>query len=438
VLDLDKALVAAIIKDGIGSYSKIREFGINPELLSGSGKIAFDMLAAHVNTHGALPTAESVYMVTSVKLPDVPEPALFYAQEIINRAIFRDLHESVTKASDSLAAKEGVKPIEILDHLEAAIRAVRQTHNYGSQKVESIPALFKDVVEYYDLIKSGKRGILTPWNTINEETLGFWPEDLALFVARVGIGKTWTAALLAYHAWKAGKTVLFATTEISQLRIAQRFAAIHFNLPYGLFRKGQLDAFREKQFKDGVQEILKAERLYVIGGAFDIRVESYQAAVEQVANKWGPENMLSIFDGAYLLKVEGKNRIERAANAFDELKRVCKRTKVPNAVTMQFNREVKANEAKSVRTESIALTDVAAWNADLIYGLIQTEDMKRDKRMIFKPLKVREGVGEDFEVNWDLDTMNFTELPKSGGSGDGDDPFGTGADHSGGDDDVPF
>jgi hypothetical protein len=101
-----------------------------------------------------------------------------------------------------------------------------------------------------------------------------------------------------------------------------------------------------------------------------------------------------------------------------------------------------------VKQESIALTDVAAWNADLIIGLVQTDDMKRDKRMIWKPLKMREGVAEEWETNWNLDTMNFTELPKAGGgsksAGGGDaDELGSGLDPgkagSGGlPDDAPF
>jgi hypothetical protein len=59
------------------------------------------------------------------------------------------------------------------------------------------------------------------------------------------------------------------------------------------------------------------------------------------------------------------------------------------------------------------MTDVAGWNADLIFGLIQTEEMKKNKRLAFKPLKVREGESEEIECNWDFTTMNFSELPKA-------------------------
>jgi replicative DNA helicase len=122
---------------------------------------------------------------------------------------------------------------------------------------------------------------------------------------------------------------------------------------------------------------------------------------------------LVIVDGAYLMKVPGLTRTERAANVFDELKRIAKRSKAAVVATMQFNREVKINQAKTVQADSIAMTDVAGWNADLIFGLIQTEEMKKNKRLAFKPLKVREGESEEIECNWNFEKMDFSEIPKA-------------------------
>lgn len=238
------------------------------------------------------------------------------------------------------------------------------------------------------------------------------------FVANdIVVHNTWTAAMLALHAWMNNKRVLFATTEMGPGRIAQRIYALHLKLNYTHLTHGKLGEFIKKNFIEGVKALQHDDRFHVVGGDFDFKVENFEAAIDQVQ----PD--LVLLDGAYLLRVQGNNRIERAANAFDELKRICNRTSVPIAVTMQFNREVKANQADTVKTESIALTDVASWNADLIYGLIQTEDMKAEKRLIFKSLKAREGLGIDFECNWNLDTMDFTQIgpwKKEGAPGGGD------------------
>jgi len=396
-------------------------------MLKGPGRTAFDFAVEYFKEYGELPSEQIIEAKFAIKMPKVTEKAHFFAGQVLERELQKDLKHGAAEFDQVL---QNNSPYETLDVLEKIVRGIRKAHSITTSRAESVPKLWPSVIDLYDRIKGGEKGILTPWPTVNEETLGFWPEDLAIYAARMGIGKTWCAAIIAHYAWVNEHKVLFGTTEISKMRIAMRFAAIHFKLPYREIRLGKLDAFNEKRFKEGVQEILETEGLYVIGGDFDFRVESYEQAIEEVA----PD--MSVLDGAYLLKTEGKNRTERAANAFDELKRICKRTHCPNIVTMQFNREVKANVASSVQAEKIALTDVAGWNADLIYGLIQTEDMKKDRRMIFKPLKVREGEGEEFEVIWDIDKSDFSELPKGTGAIDAD-PFGAGISQ---DDqaDVPF
>jgi replicative DNA helicase len=431
VVDFDEslALAASILRDGVDALKVARERGIKPAMLKGAGRTAYDFIDDYYKQYGDLPSAQIVEAKFGISIPNVKEAADFFARQVLERELQKDLKQGAAQFDQVLQANQ---PYETLDALEKIVRGIRKAHAITESKAESVPKLWPEVLDHYDRVKAGEKGILTPWPTVNDETLGFWPEDLALFAARMGIGKTWCAAIIAHHAWlEQKKKILFGTTEISKLRIAMRFAAIHFKLPYREIRLGKLDAFNEQRFRDGVKEIMEAEGLYVIGGDFDFRVESYENAVEEVA----PD--LSVLDGAYLLKTEGKTRTERAANAFDELKRICKRTSCPNIVTMQFNREVKANVASSVQAEKIALTDVAGWNADLCYGLIQTEDMKKDRRMIFKPLKVREGEGEEFEVNWDIDKVDFSELAKAGDGVVDADPFGAGI---GSDDqaDVPF
>jgi replicative DNA helicase len=234
---------------------------------------------------------------------------------------------------------------------------------------------------------------------------------------------------LSNHAWGVdNKKVLFATTEMSKIRIAMRFAALFAGVPYDHVRKGQISDLVEPEFRKKLESVMSDTRLNVVGGEFNFTIEGLEGAIEEAQ----PD--LLIMDGAYLLKSAGTNRIERAANAFDDLKRLAIHANIPCVVTTQFNREVKNNTPGSVKQESIALTDVAAWNADLIFGLVQTDDMRKDHRMIFKPLKTREGVSDEFETVWNFELMQFNELPKASTGGDPD-AFGTGlsGDGTGGD-----
>jgi len=241
-----------------------------------------------------------------------------------------------------------------------------------------------------------------------QDTYDFTVDTTECFVADdVIVHNSWTAILLAGTAWEQGKKVLVATTEMSKETMVQRYLATKFRLPYGDFRKGKLDSFTEKRFRDGVASIANSPNLNIVGGDFDFSMDTFAG----ICMDEKPD--LVIVDGAYLLKVPGITRTERAANVFDELKRIAKRSKAAVVATMQFNREVKVNQAKTVQADSIAMTDVAGWNADLIFGLIQTEEMKKNRRMTFKPLKVREGESEEIECNWDFERMDFSEIPKA-------------------------
>jgi len=261
-------------------------------------------------------------------------------------------------------------------------------------------------------------------------------EPTSCFVANdIIVHNTWLTVILANCFWNAGKRVLYVTTEMSQLRVAMRFYALKYKINYDDLRKGRLGEFAEQEFKSYIDEMGLAEGLDIIGGGFDFKIETFEAAIDDCH----PE--VVILDGAYLLKVSGGSRIEQAANSFNEIKRICKRKKVPIIVTTQLNRDAKKNVSTTIQAENIALTDVAQWNADLIFGLLQSEEMRQDKRLIIKPLKVREGVCRDVEVNWDFDRMDFSELPYHRGSFGDSDELGTGVSPFGKkveDDDLPF
>lgn len=426
-MDLDKALVAAVISGGKPALEKAQQLGIGLTRLHGEGKKAYEYVVEYLQKYGQLPSPEFVEGKTGVffdgiELPPVVDPVLALIEEVNNRHLHMKIQAGLKEVIEK---QEGRKPLEAYSALEKLLVELR-SEQVGTANVESIWKLGPEIKSFYERIESGERGIQTMWPTINDATLGFWPEDLILFVARVGIGKTWTAVHLAHYAWATPKPktgdpcrVLFITTEVSRMRIGMRFLAARKKLPYGDFTHGRLTSFKKYDLYQEIDALYNQEGLYIIGGDFDFQVDSVAAAIETAK----PD--LVVLDGVYLLRVAGATRTERMANAFDEVKRMAKRKRVPIIITTQFNREVKKDIAKTVQVESIALSDVGAWNADLIFGLIQTDDMKAQRQMMFKPLKVREGEGKEITVNWDFENMDFTELNQMGGGGGDADEKGT-------------
>ena len=81
------------------------------------------------------------------------------------------------------------------------------------------------------------------------------------------------------------------------------------------------------------------------------------------------------------------------------------------------NRSAKTGQDQTISADNIGITDVAGWNADAAYGMMQDEEMRANCRLHLKALKIREGQPGTFEINWDHSKMDFTEV-----AGDGDRP----------------
>lgn len=406
-MDRERGLVAALLKEGKDAVRRAHERGIQADHLSTEGSKLLAFVYDYTSEYGEVPSVPVLEAKTGVILDDpivgIPDgTADFFIDQIQEARLFLTVQEGVASVTEFLEQK---KPHEAMTAMEEASRAARRNLLVKSA-VESTEQLGARVLELYEKIKSGKRGIQTPWPSINEETFGLWPEDLFLMVARLGKGKTWLATAMTHQAWwVGGHKVLFATTEMAKVKIYQRLCALHLKLPYDDVRKGRLDAFSEQRFRDGIKAMAEKPGLYIAGGDFDFRVEAFQAAVEEA------EPELVVLDGAYLLKVDGATRTERMANGWDTIKRLAHSTHCPFFVTMQFNRDVKGNKSDNMDPGTVALSDVAGWNADVMYGLYQTDEMKKAKRAGLKPMKLREGAGiTEALINFDFEAMDFTEI----------------------------
>lgn len=460
-MDFTQQLARAILDGGKPAYREFLQRGLPDELIQGIGKPAIEYIRQHAAQYGALPDVA----VIEGKL-GIPMPAnlagcnvAFWLDEITKNAIGNEVKKSIDGSLEHLKNSEIIESFEALQ--ESVHRVQRLQLGEGDTRVTSMFEEGTNVWEYYKRTKSGERGILTPWDAMNESTLGFGEQELILFAARSGLGKTWASLMLAEHAWTGYDVavkpyladgswgspvmqhrkhkVLYVTTEMSKLLIALRFFALQLKLPFGRLRSGQLTKFEEEKLQGKTVNQLKETGLGLVGGNFDFRIETLAAAIDEF------EPQMVVIDGIYLIKVPGKDRIEQAANAFNEVKRLATAKKLPVIVTSQFNREVKKNQAGTVQAESVALTDAAVWNSTGIFGMVQTDDMRKDKRMLIKQLKVRDGAGGDIELIWDFDTMDFKEVPKGPGSGSGfkdaADVGGSGSGGVGGEvasDNIPF
>lgn len=400
--DFGKLFVSSIVAGGKDAYRLAVTRKITPDYIPGDGKVAWKYVIEHAHTYGEIPSRIVIQAKTGIDIGDPDGKAEFYVAEALTMRLSDLMQSGLGKVGSLMGQQDAHAAYKELLDVVKRVQESQLTHLPAQSIFKQVP----EVIALYDRMKKGERGIPYPFKTMNDDTLGMWPQDLILFAARLGVGKSWNLLLLVRAAWEANKRVLLCTTEMSQLRMAQRFFAVQKKLPYPQFRKGDLPAHIEEAMKSGLVEMMNKDdgRLTILGGDFRFSIDSLHAEVDQAK----PD--LVVVDGAYLIESEGDNRFEQAANTFNALKTLANRTQIPFAVSSQFNREAKKNDPKTADISNIGLTDVGGWNADVAYAQICTDDMKLQKRMVYKPLKLREGQGRELECIWDIDNMHFEEL----------------------------
>jgi len=217
--------------------------------------------------------------------------------------------------------------------------------------------------------------------------------------------------LMARHAWLGGKRVLFVGTEMSREKLALRLFSIHLNLRYEDFRKGNLDSSQREKFNTCVSELENESGFDIYGSQnFKTDMEGIEIAIDD-----GGYDIVFI-DAIYLLRSKGKNRQEQLANVADELKMLAIRKHIPVVCTHQFNRNADSKKDGTIVAENLALSDAVGWNADSLIGLWQTPDLVSMNQMGINFMKLREGRAKDFFVNWNWNTMDFSQVDRRMGS----------------------
>jgi hypothetical protein len=412
-MDIDKEFVRAVIRGGRQAVLTAIDRDIDKEIevgkekgsyLAGDGKKAWEFLRGHFGTYDEVPSIEAIESSTGIDLGgSMSESYQFFLDEIFKRRLWQLQRHGTKAVLEKLETKDPTGAAEIWTEIHRKIQEEALT----VRKVESLLSLGKGVIADYKDAKAGKRGIPTPWPSMDNQTLGWWPEDLILFVGRLGVGKTWSLVICAHKAWMAGHKVLVVSTEMNKMQMARRFFALHLKLPYDEIRRGKLGEFVESKFFQGVEEIMGGDGVNIVAGDFDYSIDNIATVISDT------KPHLMCLDGPYLIKNVGKDRHEKVSNTFDDLKKIGKRTSVATITNLQFNRSAKTGQSQTIAADNIGITDVAGWNADAAYGLQQSDDQRANWQMGIKGLKIREGMPDEFLINWNHGAMDFSEIGSS-------------------------
>jgi len=277
----------------------------------------------------------------------------------------------------------------------------------------SLLSLGNVVLENYELMAHGRSGIPLPWKTLSAMTSGMWPKTMTMFVARPGSGKTFVAVIAARHAWLQGHPVLIVSPEMSRVEIAERFFSIHSSVSYQRIVSGTVSDFEMPKLQATVEHCKTQEGLWIMDADDDISPRGIEAAIRACR-----PSLLAI-DSLYDLHIRGERR-DKLLVALEWFKGTVKYFDLAGVGFVQLNRAAEVSEKKGggVRLGTIALADEIGQDSHAVFALEQDKDMKADRKLRFKPLKLRRGsyVGDGVEVHWDFESMEFSEIDTSDSS----------------------
>lgn len=296
-------------------------------------------------------------------------------------------------------------------------------------KVRNISDVIPDVEQMYERTKRGETGVPFPWPTMTEMTLGLWPGTLTFFVARPGVGKSWTAVIIAWNAWMQGNKVLIVSPEMSRVELGERVVAKHGGISYGDLVGATLGMYEEQRLYEAFKALKTteaAENFRIIDD--EDRLEP--GYIEDAIDDLKPDVVL--VDSVYMMKVADGgvksgpgsrgDRQERMVATVSWLRRTAKRTGIPVVGVSQLARsggklkkktkeKVKRGESTGGLEETLAMTDTILWDVHNLFALYQDDDMKLHNQMMYVPLKVRRRAKiAGVVASWDMTTMKFEEI----------------------------
>ena len=326
-----------------------------------------------------------------------------YAEIVRRMSALRDVLNMARELTEKCYNRTSDEIPEEIDDLILAARRL--------EKVKTPPSVFEfgpKVLEEYQRAASGYRGIELPWPTVSNMTAGLWPKTVTIFVSRPSVGKTQVAVLTARTAWMNGHRVLFVSPEMRKEEIAERLFVTHARVSYYDVITGQLSSFALPRLEDTVAELEGKEGIWILDSSDGLTIATIEAAIRATR----PD--LVVIDSIYDLQIKGERK-DRLLAALDWMKASSKKYGYACIGAAQQNRLAELSEKKGggSRLGTIALADEVGQDAHAVFALEQTKDMRTDKQMRIKPLKLRRGQsggGSGVLVHWDFDSAVFDEV----------------------------
>lgn len=394
------------------NVSGLYQLGPIRQLLLGHEATAWDFVETHLNTHGVLPSKPTLLAhQKELFLPEAEEPPSYYHEHLMNRFITKRLKESVAAAQEHLSPADP-NPNAAYEAMMGVLLEVAEVRS-GTNMVEAgdMGSIVYDEIQYIKGTKlAGELNL--GWPYFDEMNGGLRRGDLISLCARPERGKTFVLLYASRFNWvNQNATPLFVTMEMDPVQILMRLVSLETHIETRKIRTAHLSTEQEKTIH--ALEDIKGKRkpFYVVDGNLAATVQEVQLLARQLRPS------IVYVDGAYLLRHPDPKLgfYTRVGVVCEELKRMASSLGIPVVCSWQFNREAdkkqKSTTKGSVGLEDIAFADSIGQLSSVVFGMFELDSVETQIRRKITILKGRGGEQGEFEINWDFNKMDFSQIP---------------------------
>lgn len=350
-VDAEQATLGACLLSA-DAIATIRELHLAPEHFADRTHQAFFRAILALDDAGTVvdPLTVTDWLVTRGESDDIRDAANIIADSVMSAnavanyaAIVLEFSQRrvLQKTADTLASAaldRRNSVADALDFAEQQLHAARPANSVGVQAVKSLIVPAMQLLEERTRAPGALTGIPTPFDALNDMTLGLHPCQLIVCAARPSIGKTAIAIQTAITACKAGHRVLFCSLEMSASELFERIWSIESAVPLMAIRGGTVTDYQTRMLATAAQTI-KGWRLGIddMAGASIGEIRSRARR----ANPSGKEPIgLIIVDYLQLVSCSADNRQNEVAAVSRGLKALAKELRVPVLALSQLSRQV--------------------------------------------------------------------------------------------------
>lgn len=411
--DVEKSFISKLLQTK--DIMSVKDNQIKPSYFSGESRLAYQFIYDTVLSTGEVPSVRAFQRkfpryeldyvkVNGEKVVGTEEGIKFWCDELRLKVKHNTLADMVNKVAENLQDFNTEEAYSLLKKQIAYI----ESEVVESSDVDLTKGTEDRIRAYLDRKNNkGMRGIPTGFKHLDYILKGLENETLTTLIAGTGVGKTWLEILIGANCQLQNYRVLQFVTEMSEEIMRDRYEAVLFakcygSMNYNAFKSGALSLEDEKKYFEFLEEDLPNFEPLIIATATGVM------GVSAAIDKYDPDIIL--IDSAYLMEDDqgAKDDWLRVAHITRDLKKLAKRCKKPIFINTQADK----NTSKKTGPElgSIMYTQAIGQDSDNVLALFRDEVMINDREMGLKVLKQREGTLGKMTMNWDFDSMNFSEI----------------------------